>query len=118
MFQALQQLHMLAVQQQQHQHLQQQHQHQHQQHQQHQQQQHHQQQSQQHRQVVANSPQQAASKAASSSPLSFTPTAVMRKMTAEKDKVKASASLVSGEFEYFSNQLLNFISHCRTKETA
>jgi Nucleocytoplasmic shuttling protein for mRNA cap-binding EIF4E len=114
MFQALQQLHMLAVQQQQqqqHQHQQQQHQHQLQQqhHQQQQQQQHQQQQSQQHRQVVANSPQQAASKAASSSPLSFTPTAVMRKMTAEKDKVKASASLVGCEFQYFNIQLLNFI---------
>jgi hypothetical protein len=81
------------LQQQQQQQLQQ-YQQQHQQQQQ-QQQQQHQQQQQQQRQAYVGSPQQSVAKqsASSSSPLSFTPTAVMRKMGAEKDKAKA-ASLV------------------------
>ena len=57
-----------------------------------------QQQAQQQRQSFVGSPQQSSAKqsTASSSPLSFTPTAVMRKMTAEKDKAKVASSVIIG----------------------
>lgn len=78
------QLHLMAMQQQQQQLQQQQSLQQHQQ-------------LQQQRQTFVGSPQQSSAKqsASSSSPLSFTPTAVMRKMTAEKDKAKTSSTVVT-----------------------
>ena len=45
--------------------------------------------------MFAGSPQQTSKSASSSSPLSFTPTAVMRKMTAEKDKIRTASQVCS-----------------------
>lgn len=101
-FQAINQLHMMALQQQQQQ--------------QQMQQQHQQQQQQQQRPPLNGSPQQPANKQpASSSPLSFTPTAVMRKMTADKDKIKSSSMVISFRFLCFIAQFITHLNYNRTR---